>query len=599
MEDLSYHGSFNARWLSPEEVALKFIPVPQFQRLVHSGHSVLLGPRGCGKTTLLKMLTAPAINIWEKRKRKAYESNPFEYPKFEAIYIPSDVRWLYELKELPNEPILDSHKALLVQRVMVTISVLNALLESIGSANYITDDDKTRLSKEIIDAFNLKSTVPRFFDIKKTLSKTVHTIRGALNYRDSSSIDHVLKEISPLFFGHALDTPLVVCTLILDLFGNKLPFDKWALCYDELEIAPDWLRNELFESLRSVNQNCFLKLTCTPLLPSGLRSAPESVDDFKPIRLWFSHMKDANTFCENLTHSFLQSCFSNIKVTPDKFFSFTNISEKENPEEEIHTYDRNSAIYIAMKELVKVDESFKEKLFYHGINPNDPYTDSIKLRDSFFRKIKPIVLIRHAFFKDEGLRSRKAVIIYSGKQAIYAMCEANPRWLLGLLNDMYDKWLSHPRYDNEGVPCLSQNDQAKALNASARKFQALLSATASPDFTTRQGNKSLLQFINVIGEFFKNEILGKQIKLDPFGSFTVDHDATNERTIEKALELGAIVYVGKSDEEIPRQIKGSRFRLSYMLSPIYRLPFRNYPSLSLHGIYRKRIDSDKQYSLLD
>ena len=44
---------------------------------------------------------------------------------------------------------------------------------------------------------------------------------------------------------------------------------------DELELAPDWLRNEVFESLRSVDQLFYLKLTASPLLPSGLKSVPD------------------------------------------------------------------------------------------------------------------------------------------------------------------------------------------------------------------------------------------------------------------------------------------------------------------------------------
>lgn len=48
--------AFNARYLSPVDVAATFIPSESFKLLSEQNHSVLVGPRGSGKTTLLKML---------------------------------------------------------------------------------------------------------------------------------------------------------------------------------------------------------------------------------------------------------------------------------------------------------------------------------------------------------------------------------------------------------------------------------------------------------------------------------------------------------------------------------------------------------------
>src|SRR5437867_922327 len=89
----THYGAFNARWLSPEQVAATFVPVPQFRQLVHNTNSLLLGPRGCGKTTLLKMLTRRALNMWSASSRSKRFQGAFERPQYEAIYIPSDIRW--------------------------------------------------------------------------------------------------------------------------------------------------------------------------------------------------------------------------------------------------------------------------------------------------------------------------------------------------------------------------------------------------------------------------------------------------------------------------------------------------------------------------
>src|SRR2546421_8453034 len=80
------YSSFNARQLTPEEVAETFVAPPQYEQLCKTEHTLLLGPRGSGKTTLLKMLTAPALRAWGKKGEVEVRQLPFK-----AIYIPADV----------------------------------------------------------------------------------------------------------------------------------------------------------------------------------------------------------------------------------------------------------------------------------------------------------------------------------------------------------------------------------------------------------------------------------------------------------------------------------------------------------------------------
>ena len=87
MEKIIQFESFNARYLSYEQVADVFIPNQAFRELLAVNHSVILGPRGCGKTTLLKMLNLSAFTRF-KRVKGFTEEIPFL-----AIYIPTDKQW--------------------------------------------------------------------------------------------------------------------------------------------------------------------------------------------------------------------------------------------------------------------------------------------------------------------------------------------------------------------------------------------------------------------------------------------------------------------------------------------------------------------------
>src|ERR1700733_7341681 len=86
------YDTFNAKYLNYQEVASTFILNNEFIQLTNNNHTLLMGPRGCGKTSLLKMLTPAALNFWENDEKKIKNTIPFT-----AIYIPTDIQWKNQL----------------------------------------------------------------------------------------------------------------------------------------------------------------------------------------------------------------------------------------------------------------------------------------------------------------------------------------------------------------------------------------------------------------------------------------------------------------------------------------------------------------------
>jgi hypothetical protein len=85
----------------------------------------------------------------------------------------------------------------------------------------------------------------------------------------------------------------------------------------------------------------------------------------------------------------------------------------------------------------------------------------------------------------------------------------------------------------------------------------------------------LLSLIDVIGEYFRNQIVGIPFTPDPFLSFVVDSHISEalHNSLAQALNLGAIVYVPDGEGEILiTSLRGRRFRISYWLAPRYHLP---------------------------
>src|SRR4051794_35756825 len=92
--------SFNAKNSSQEEVAETFVSSPDFFNLARNNHTFVLGPRGCGKTTMFKMLTTAAMANWKpstKKEKLLHQNMPFI-----AIYFPSDELWKDQLNNIIN-----------------------------------------------------------------------------------------------------------------------------------------------------------------------------------------------------------------------------------------------------------------------------------------------------------------------------------------------------------------------------------------------------------------------------------------------------------------------------------------------------------------
>lgn len=580
---ISKHTAFNAKFLFPKEVANSFVPIEQFKDLLKTGNSVILGPRGCGKTTLLKMLTREALDVWCSRaldeKYRLYQYRP----DFEAVYIPSDSRWTKELNDILENPSFTQTERIFIQRLLVTFSVLREWVVAFDGLLSQQTEIKTKLAEAIVREFKFKNTTASFTDIKNHINGLAAELRGVINLSAVDQIKDLVRNTPPIYCADIIN----ICEIFVNLYEaavEKTTLHKpsrWALCFDELEIAPKWLQDELITSLRSTDKRFLLKLTWSPILPQEFRTAPQREDDYEPIKLWYSHVSDAQIFCESLATNILHSRIGSASILIENLLGSSIFASDHRDGKK--DYERDSNLYRAMLELAEDDPSFKLLLERRNINSTDPYTDDVTLRDTLFRKIKPVVLLRWAFGIEGNKRSRKNPLVYCGKEVLFNMSEGNPRRLNNLLNDLIDSVIKSGDVDKK-IPMVPYPVQAKLFSDASNQFLNSLKAVPTKNYVKSAANTtSVYGLVDAIGKNFSIRILDKDFPLDPAGSFTVDEniDEKLEEIIRLALERGAIVYMGDSQNEIATKIRGSTFRLSYMVSPRYRLLMRNYSSVSL------------------
>jgi hypothetical protein len=598
--------SFNARYLTPIEVASSFIINKQFIELMGNNHSLLMGPRGSGKTTMLKMLTPNAQQNWNESQG--------ELP-FWAIYIPTDVQWKSQIVHFKREMAEFPNYCTIISKLIVTTNIVIALCETFKQIiEQVNNSDpknlvlEAKFCKELILRWNLKTPLsPDIGSVRRSLQSRLIEINSHID-RTKYTIDEEKKiEYPDYFFESYFDLIDLGCTIFEDVYSNSnelghKPF-RWALCFDELEIAPDWLQKELLVALRSTHQKFIFKLTTSPLVSlydkidrEYYQIDAQQDNDYKIIRIWTSTQQDSrnwNEFSKKLIERKIKQ-YVGEEVNPIDLFGTDKLerSMEEGPNRKTikikpraKPYERGSAIWVLFKELAKNDPSFHSFLEFKEIDPLNPVPKSPEQKSSIYRKIKPLVIYRYHVKKNGKNRSRNVIPLFYGLPYIYELSEGNPRALIGL----FDDFISNIKRDEHGkVRRFTINEQSRILVGFSERMLKIISA--HPDSHTKiagtGGFLSLGLILKSIGNYFSYKIINDDFNMDPNGSFLVDENISEHvlNLLKLGLDLGAIVYLDPKEGISDHGLVGKKFKLSYLLYPMFRLPKQELGTQKLSSI---------------
>jgi energy-coupling factor transporter ATP-binding protein EcfA2 len=578
----NFYNTYNARYLEPNQVAEKFIYSESFEALIKNTHSVILGARGCGKTTLMKMLTLPALHYWKHEKADEIKKH---FP-FYAVYISTDVYW--DVKEQAYDKQLRSfgNFADKISKFSVNSNVFIALCETFSNILQIelknsSIEKEIELANCLINNWKLNNTIPKLEYVRESLLQRIDIINQLVqdvifNCKDESEIPNY--DFFNLNFDTSVSFVIDVFTRIYDIPKTK----KWALCFDELEFAPSWLQDKLYKSLRSrSNQKILYKISSSPILPKEIEEifkneySPSSGNDFDCIKMW--NLSTNDEFSRELIESLLNEKFN----TKDSKAFF---GKNEMYLEERETYDKDSLYMREIKELSGKDFSFNEFLNSKDIDGQNPIPKDVAQKNSIFRKIKPYVYFRNFFIESNledkakpNFRTRnKAVELYCGIDILSKICEGNPRWIIGLTNSILlksDKNSVHPRIQYDEI-----------INISKRFINSIENIPVK----LNDPNLTIKTFIEIIGNYFQAQVLGAKFIMEPTSTFKFDLDSKDYETLlEKGIFQGAFILVDCNDESFDFEILDKKFKLSYLYYPEYRLPIRKSSSIGLSKILKE------------
>ncbi len=597
----------------------------KFDELVTNKNSLLMGPRGCGKTTLLKMLTIDALIEYNQ----VSQSNLiFELP-FISIYIPTDVQWKMEVDLFKEEFKSEEEFTSLVPNVFVNTNVFIQTIKTFVSLIDTIPADELKISikpflSDLKKIYKLPDpTTLSLYAIEQEFYNRLDSLNILISKARNSRIDISKYEFPDFFYQEFLEPTRAACKAFEHYFGESKslvisskvrPF-KWALCFDELELAPQWLQNKLFRFLRSKDQDFIFKLTSIPILEFIPEDhLPSSGSDYSPILLWLytnKHEREWEKFCNELILTKLKLKFG-IDINPENLFG--NSESERYLKEEFTKYktfnigklsNQKSILVDQFKQLARKDLSFAKYLTGRNININKPISQN-RLEDSeIHRKVKPISYYRNYYISKNsavsGTRRRtrkiKSPFIY-GWEYICKISDGNPRLIIGIIEKLIQN-----NYFLDDKTEISIKTQSDVLYQISKRYLNIWATHPDANIEIAKNTITLKNFILSIGNYFQVSLLIDDFTPSPTGTFVVD-DKINHKYLDLialGLHLGAFVLLDPVENISPEGVINKKFRLSFLLYPYFLLPIRKEekPNILSKILLNKASTQVEQQSKLD
>jgi len=265
----SIYESFNARSLTTQELCDSFIVSEHFQKLASSNHTIIIGPRGSGKTTLMRMLEVEALEIWEDQNASTFR----ETISFSGVFIPTDRFWKTQYDKTKNR-IGNTEEG---SRLLKSTFVYHALEKMASTIGYrvrkssgkkhnfrsvsLLKVDEAELVVELAELWHVKPKICSLRSLevsvtnkKKEVTDYITMLLEGKSKRQIQMPDVVVGSISSI---------LGSSTKVVNTYFNERGH-KWSFLFDELELAPEEIIQPLVDSMRGGPEDIIFKLSLSP-----------------------------------------------------------------------------------------------------------------------------------------------------------------------------------------------------------------------------------------------------------------------------------------------------------------------------------------------
>lgn len=572
-------AAFNARNSDPKQIAQSFVKPDDFEKILEFQSKVLVGPRGIGKTTILKLLTPSGL--YELQKRSDFKHLNLDHV---PLYIPADTLWKGEASAFENMQSLgrSNISAEIIQFVQHALFVDYCLYEVIASVqdaaeiagNFdselpnwcirILPETEAEICLKCSEFWELPSRPKSFLGLRLALLKRQNSRSSLINSLGDPDFLQVSKETS-------LDLFLMLRGFF-DIMENLTGIRKWALHFDEMEIAPHSILTSIYERLRSFDDRAVIKFSLFPYIDfvkesDAGRTSPREGHDFETITLSGKFKNDNYHFASDLISRICEG--QGIEVS--EFKRYVNSAADQNT----LTFEKNGKRKRRYQEifnsLAEKDPTFTKYLHRNGIDITKIPQYTEKGKAPLVRKLGGICEFRNHYLKSfrdgKGIKaSRKSYHYFNNYDQLLKLTEQNPRAIHFYCDDI--------------IGCMnakrpSQGAMKDVIKKNVNRFRALVATQVVPfDPINTKRMSHALDIVDNFGEGLYTQLITNGFSQEPQLAFKVAEsmDDYSLKILGIAVNSGAIILDESNQRGLHLDLHGLRFRISYQLSPWYPLP---------------------------
>lgn len=549
---------------------------------------LLIGPRGIGKTTLLKMLLPEALDAW--RSQEAQRAR--ERIAFTGVFVQADKIWSGQLDQLSGPFIDGPLEAKVEQRLSANWEhwrrfaraafAFTAFSAFARAAAYRCRPDGNRSSFRWVDLSRTREeelvagVTSAWFahPATSTFSGLAEQMQGNLSslaqlMRTAATPGLPEQELAAVVRDRLLSVDFFTATVqFIDAFNHAAGEQEapWVLLVDEFEFLPPAARFQLGDGFQGHDPRLSYKVSLAPYTGTS-PFAGGRMHDWHRVEL--TH-QSADDFTQKLFARQFANAGKPEKLLKARGFE-TGRKDKFAPG------SRNAS---DINRLADHDESFRKWL--SKTLAGRPLA-SISASDGVYntlRKAMPLVRLRleHRRLERESRAARAGAPavspLYGGTKSIYLLTEGNPRWIKALAYRLLDGY--------KGTGSISPSRQAEAISHVAHILYENLQAvsiqqrsgvgqdTWGIDQASGQREEWPITpygLLTLLGEEQHRHTHEDAFSPERAGGFRIDdQDEWLGDVLNSLIFLGALVVEPKTARS-----KYERVRLAHMWAPIFEL----------------------------
>lgn len=588
----------NAKQMALEDTVRYFIPPNEFSSLFAPKNHILLGSRGSGKTTWVRMLAHDHVSLAAKEQttRTDYARDALERNLI-GIYVPASAAFTGALRNKPWQTEEESELYFVWRLNLQSCSALTHIIDSCIDQYIAPGKIRAQVQTDICRALSATWT-----DGRESYT-TLDGLRLALSNLEAASqasLRRTRTSATPIqastdHFNSDLFFPLRHAVRIMRVHLQIPASAVWMLCLDEVEYLTESHHRILNTELRSATGDLVFKIATMPFahhtLATNLADPVREGHDFEYVYVDREPIDSRGNQGEGDFLRFARRVFAQrMKSRTDGLAKITlSALLGPSPLLDDKRWDTPNEV-----------EAFMSLLRKHAnastVARAERLRTSPKFGSEIVRKLHGALLLREAVTSIHG---NARIRIYSGESLVVRCCDGNARRLMRVINSLVQRLEFSP--DGRPILPINPSTQNDVLETLAR--ETLTRTQSEPPHGELTAN-----YLDSIGRFMRWVFLSSTRRLgtDQTSSVTiVEQDGPDAQYfIKQAIQLSLMIPAKSVPVKTPDYTCVGDFHLSFLFAPLYHLLPRRNRSVRLsrvlaHASGQVEAVVELQQSLLD